>query len=251
MWNTLIATLYNENRDIVVCTWWVGTRSTTWKGENKHGKPDAHQGIQANKVPGDGGYHPSAMWNTVIASLNKQVFRQSRGEHHYSFSKQTSLQAIKRHDKWWASHWKSLHQALFVSVKAPSWHLLGCLGSGGICAWPLSRITGCHLASPRMKPKNGDDKRKKQNNREAVLPSWNNSKRGQLGAIKDNVFAKYSGSNPTCTSAPGNPQKREEAKAWLQKATPILMQHKESRKEEFYNGGVGKKIKSFELSNLL
>jgi hypothetical protein len=99
---------------------------------------------------------------------------------------------------------------------------------------------------PPSKPKNetqsDDEKRKKQNKR-CSASKLKRQKRGQLGAIKGHVFAKCGGSNPTCTSAPGNAQKREEAKAWLQKARPILMQHKESRKEEFYNGGAGKKNK--------
>lgn len=102
---------------------------------------------------------------------------------------------------------------------------------------------------PTSKPKNetqsADEKRKKQNKR-CAASKLKRQKRGQLGAIRGHVFAKCGGSNPTCASAPGSAQKREEAKAWLQKARPILNQHKESRKQEFYDGDASSKRKKNE-----
>jgi hypothetical protein len=65
---TQIYPIYNCNRGIEVGPWREGTSSTTGHGENHHDRP-RHRVFTANKVPRNGCYHPTTMWNTNIAYL--------------------------------------------------------------------------------------------------------------------------------------------------------------------------------------
>jgi hypothetical protein len=85
-------------------------------------------------------------------------------------------------------------------------------------------------SKPKNETQSDDEKRKKQNKR-CSASKLKRQKRGQLGAIKGHVFAKCGGSNPTCTSAPGNAQKSEEAKAWLQKQDLYLCSTRKAGKK--------------------
>jgi hypothetical protein len=59
-------TIYNCNRGIKMGPWREGPSSTTGQGENHHDWP-RHWVFTANKVPSNGCYHPTPMWNTIYS----------------------------------------------------------------------------------------------------------------------------------------------------------------------------------------
>jgi hypothetical protein len=65
---TQIYPIYNHHRGIEVGPWREGPSSTTGQGENHPSRP-RHRVFTANKVPKNGCYDPTPMWNTNISYL--------------------------------------------------------------------------------------------------------------------------------------------------------------------------------------
>jgi hypothetical protein len=99
---TQIQPIYNRKREIEVGPWREGPSSTTGQGETNHDRP-RYWVFTANKVPSNGCYHPTPMWNTIYrqSKIVTEELRWVHGEKGQVAQQDRVKTTMTIPDTWW------------------------------------------------------------------------------------------------------------------------------------------------------